>query len=206
MFGSILKFTAKAAGTVVLTATGVVSGVIERAAEASGNSAASEIFGDARNASFNKISNIWSDEPVEVKESDTLESKVRSKQSAASHLNKMAEAARKAGRIEEAENYKERYRELLAEIAELKECVDIARNEEQKNNSYNFEEPEEKEFDTLESEKRAKMSEASRLKEMAGIARSIGSTEEAKKYMAREKELREEIAKLVKLIEIERSK
>ena len=206
MLGSILKFTAKAAGTVVLTATGVVSSVIERAAEAQGNSSASEIFGDMKSASFNKISELWSDEPVEEKASNTLEGKIRAKQSAASHVNRLAEAAKKAGRLEEAENYKERYRELLAEIAELRECVEMAMKEEQENDSYDFEEPEEEQLDTLENEKRAKMSEAAHVQKMAELAKDIGSSEEAEKYMARQRELKEEIAKLVKLIELERSK
>lgn len=135
MFKSVLKFTAKATGTVILTAAGIASSVVEKAAEQSGNYGASEVFGSAKRASLNKIKGMWSDEDIEELESENLEQKKRVKLEVASNCRKMAEAASKAGNFEKAEQLMSRSKELHEEVAELDMMIRDARIEEEKEKS-----------------------------------------------------------------------
>ena len=59
-FKKIAKVTGKSVGTILLTATGAVSAILETSAQAVGNDKGASTFGSAKRASFKSIKKMWS--------------------------------------------------------------------------------------------------------------------------------------------------
>lgn len=115
----LFSIVAKIAGTAVLGATGTASAVLKSLAEVSGVDIGSELFGAAKDASFNGIKQMWaSDDEKQMEEfgnltdnySNGVENSTRS--AMASTARRMAEAAKQAGDMEKYEKYMEKYRDL----------------------------------------------------------------------------------------------
>lgn len=111
----ILEGCAKIVGSVVLGATGVASSVLKGASDTIGLELGSELFGAAKDASFNGIRNMWDGDDAQKRVDDAeaksynLESGAHS--SLASAAYRTAQVAKQNGDMEKYEAYMEKYRE-----------------------------------------------------------------------------------------------
>ncbi|MBR5814440.1 MAG: hypothetical protein IKY37_08310 [Bacteroidaceae bacterium] len=112
---SILKGCAKLVGSVVLGATGVASSVLKGVSDTVGSELGSELFGAAKDASFNGIRSIWdSDEAQETidkaeEASYGVEDVTRRKMAETAY--RAAQIAKKNGDEEKYEQYMDKYYE-----------------------------------------------------------------------------------------------
>ena len=122
---SILKFAAKAVGSVVLTTTGVAASVIRMAADASGNDELSDMVGGLVDKSFDGVKNLWAD-PDNLEEDDgsaSLNRTINSKRQAAQKVKDMAMTAKRNGDDEKYDEYMARYYELREQYDELSKSM-----------------------------------------------------------------------------------
>ena len=110
-----LKGCAKLVGSVVLGATGTASAVLKGVSDTLGVEVGSELFGAAKDASFNGIRNMWDSEGAQSNinrvqnASDSLEGGVRNKMADTAY--KMAMTAKRNGDMEKYETYMAKYEE-----------------------------------------------------------------------------------------------
>ena len=93
----LIKGIFKVAGSVVLTATGLASGIAEGLCSAVGGDDLASLFAQGKDASFNGIKNMWSDSSG----SETFNEKIDDFSSgiADSTCDKMADTAKRAAEI-----------------------------------------------------------------------------------------------------------
>lgn len=110
-----IKGCFKAAGTVVLAATGTASTVLKGVSDAAGIELGSEIFGAAKDASFNGLRSIWDGETANnvidaaQETSDGAGDFARRKMAETAY--KMAQTAKRNGDMEKYETYMEKYKQ-----------------------------------------------------------------------------------------------
>ena len=129
---SILKFAAKAVGSVALVTAGVAASVVRMAADASGNDELSDMIGGVVDASFDGVKNMWADpdNPYEDDGYSSLRRTLKSKQQAAQKIKEMAQLAQKNGDNEKYDEYMARYYDLREQCNELsKELNNIGMEE-----------------------------------------------------------------------------
>lgn len=122
----LIKGIGKVLGTTVLGATGVASTVLKEMFDTVGVDVGSEIFGAAKDASFNGIRNIWDAEPPEeeeyASEEETqvaqIEKEIRRKRSLATRCRNLAN---KATDENVRQNYMDRYESLMEEVRYLED-------------------------------------------------------------------------------------
>ena len=96
---SILKFAAKAVGSVALVTAGVAASIVRQAADASGNDELSDMAGGLADKSFDGVKNLWAD-PDNLEEDDgsaSLNRTINSKRQAAQRVRDMAMTAKRNG-------------------------------------------------------------------------------------------------------------
>ena len=126
----ILKFAAKAVGTVALTATGTASAVLQKLINMSGNDPSQTILPSIQDKSFDSIKKMWKPEEYEDElasgkaEINSLRRQYSSKTSAASTLRNMANNFKAKGDMEHYEEYMSRYYTLVEDYHELKREID----------------------------------------------------------------------------------
>lgn len=123
---SILKFAAKAVGSVALVTAGVAAGVVRMAADASGNDELSDMIGGVVDASFDGVKNMWADPdnpPEDTSSYDSLNRARNSKIQAAQRVRDMASTAKRNGDDEKYDKYMARYNELREQCDELSEAM-----------------------------------------------------------------------------------
>ena len=114
----ILKGCAKVVGSVVLGATGIASTVLKGMCDTAGVELGSEIFGAAKDASFDAIRNIWDVAPPETKEyaseeeaeADAIKQEIHKLKVQAYRCKDMAQ---KASDNATREKFMNRYEELI---------------------------------------------------------------------------------------------
>jgi hypothetical protein len=111
----ILGGCAKLLGSVVLGATGVASSVLKGVSDTVGLELGSEVFGAAKDASFNGMRKIWDSEEADERIDDMQERSYRledgARSSMANTAYRMAQTAKANGDIEKYEHYMAKYRE-----------------------------------------------------------------------------------------------
>ena len=125
----VLKFVAKAAGTVVLTATGTASAIGEAFFNIAGNQdnelvgIVSEAFGSGKAASFQAIRNMWSNDTVDsaTEKVESINATALAKKQMADTARRMAQQAKKSGNTEKYEEYMEKYEEYMDEYNMMRE-------------------------------------------------------------------------------------
>lgn len=113
----IIKGALKVVGSAALTVTGVTSGLLKGSSDAIGFELGSEIFGAAKNASFNGINSMWSTskgiakfERKVDKAGDCIKNNAkRTANQAASLAKSEAEKARREGNEEKYEFLMKKY-------------------------------------------------------------------------------------------------
>ena len=111
----IIKGCLKAVGTVALAATGTASTILKGMSDAMGVELGSEIFGAAKDASFDGIRSIWDSEEAQdminraQASSYGAEDSVRKQMAQTAY--RMAQVAKKNGDMEKYETYMEKYYE-----------------------------------------------------------------------------------------------
>lgn len=111
----IIKGIGKVLGTAVLGATGVASTVLKGVFDTAGVELGSEVFGAAKDASFNGIRNMWDSEKAQDNISKTemqsyaVEDAARRKMADTAY--KMAQTAKRNGDMDKYETYMEKYEE-----------------------------------------------------------------------------------------------
>lgn len=112
----IIKGCAKVIGSAVLGVTGVASTILKGMFDTTGIEVGSEMFGAAKDASFNGIRKIWDSDEAQKKidaaqdKSYELEDSVR--RSMANTAYQMAQTAKRNGDMEKYETYMDKYQEL----------------------------------------------------------------------------------------------
>ena len=121
-----IKGCLKVVGTAALVVTGSASTVLKECFDVAGVELGSEIFGAAKEASFNGIREIW--DSVEVEESSMTDEEIeeaavaeqkRKMKAQAIRYREWAEAAQKAGNTDKYEEYMEKYRAQMDAANEL---------------------------------------------------------------------------------------
>ena len=111
----VIKGCLKAIGTVALAATGTASTVLKGVSDAAGIELGSEIFGAAKDASFNGIRSMWSSETayqiVNKTENAALGTEDAARRMMADTAYKMAQTAKQNGDTEKYESYMQKYEE-----------------------------------------------------------------------------------------------
>ena len=111
----IIKGCAKVVGSVVLGATGVASTVLKGMFDTVGVELGSEIFGAAKDASFNGIRSMWDSDSAQERidkaegKSYTVEESTRKKMADTAY--QMAQTAKRNGDMEKYETYMAKYEE-----------------------------------------------------------------------------------------------
>lgn len=111
----IFKIAAKVAGSAALVATGTASGVLKTLSDAAGIEFASELLDSAKNASFEGIKSMWSDNYNEKRDeyidrmSESSETVTRRKMADTAYS--AAQLAKQNGNMEKYEAYMEKYYE-----------------------------------------------------------------------------------------------
>ena len=111
-----LKGCLKAVGTAALVATGGASSILKGVSDAVGLEIGSELFGAAKDASFNGIREIWDSENCDaiMDKADSvscgMEDGVRKKMADTAY--RAAQIAKKNGDMEKYESYMEKYENL----------------------------------------------------------------------------------------------
>lgn len=111
----IIKGCAKLVGSAVLSATGIASTVLKGMSDAVGLEIGSELFGAAKDASFNGIRNMWDSDTVQ-ETLDKVEEKSCGVEDAARRkladtAYQMAQTAKRNGDMEKYETYMAKYEE-----------------------------------------------------------------------------------------------
>ena len=110
-----MKGLGKVVGTTVLGATGIASGVLKGFSDTVGFELGSELFGAAKDGSFNGIRNMWDDEGsqnrIDTAERITDGIAEGTRSSMASTARRAAEIAKKNGDMEKYEMYMAKYEE-----------------------------------------------------------------------------------------------
>lgn len=130
---SILKFAAKAVGSVTLATAGLAAGIVRKAADASGADGLSDLIGAVQDASYRGAKEIWSDSE-DSSADDPLTSLRRAKSSkmqAAEHSKRMAEIAKSNGDMEQYDTYMERYQSLRDQCRDIDEQIAAYKAEEE---------------------------------------------------------------------------
>lgn len=108
-----IKGCLKAAGTVVLAATGTASTVLKGMSDAAGIELGSEIFGAAKDASFNGIRSMWdgeaANEAIDAAQEKSFGAEDAARRKMADTAYQMAQTARRNGDMEKYETYMEKY-------------------------------------------------------------------------------------------------
>lgn len=117
----IIKGIGKVLGTTVLGATGVASTVLKEMCDTVGVDIGSEIFGAAKDASFNGIRNMWGAEPPEEEEYLTEEEAEAAAIEKEKHRLKVLayrckDMARKATDEDVRQKFMDRYEELMDQV------------------------------------------------------------------------------------------
>ena len=109
----ILKGVGKVLGTTVLGATGIASSVLKGMFDTVGVELGSEIFGAAKDASFNGIRSMWggeiSDGANEKLDNYEANSEEAARRKMAQTAKRAADLAKKNGDMEKYEKYMEQY-------------------------------------------------------------------------------------------------
>ena len=111
----IIKGIGKVLGTTVLGVTGVASTVLKGVFDTAGVELGSEVFGAAKDASFNGIRNMWDSEKAQDNiskaemQSYAVEDAARRKMADTAY--KMAQTAKRNGDMDKYETYMEKYEE-----------------------------------------------------------------------------------------------
>ena len=109
----LLKAAAKIVGTATLLATGTASAVLKTVADTAGVDLGSEVFGAAKDASFNGIRSMWGgeiSEDIDEKLSDyEVSSEDTARRKMAQTAKRAADLAKKNGDMEKYEKYMEQY-------------------------------------------------------------------------------------------------
>ena len=112
----IIKGIGKLVGTTVLGATGVASTVLKGMFDTVGVELGSEVFGAAKDASFNGIRKMWdsdsAQERIDRAEDMSYEVEDSVRRSMANTAYKMAQTAKRNGDREKYETYMAKYEEL----------------------------------------------------------------------------------------------
>ena len=116
----IIKGIGKVLGTTVLGATGVASTVLKEMFDTAGVEVGSEIFGAAKDASFNGIRNIWGAEPpAEEEYADERDARIAATKEEIRKLKvkayKSKDYANKATDENVRDNFRSRYEGLMEE-------------------------------------------------------------------------------------------
>lgn len=111
----IIKGCAKVVGSVVLGATGVASTVLKGMFDTAGIELGSEIFGAAKDASFNGIRNMWdsdsAQERIDHAEDISYEVEDSVRRKMADTAYQMAQTAKRNGDMDKYETYMAKYEE-----------------------------------------------------------------------------------------------
>ncbi len=111
----IIKGIGKVLGTTVLGATGVASTVLKGVFDTAGVEIGSEIFGAAKDASFNGLRNIWDDETAQDRidraEARSYETEDTVRRQMANTAYRMAQTAKRNGDMDKYETYMAKYEE-----------------------------------------------------------------------------------------------
>ena len=109
----IIKGCLKVVGSAALVVTGTASTILKGMSDAAGLEIGSELFGAAKDASFNSIRKMWDSESADQKVTDyELSAEDGSRRMMADTAYKMAQTAKKNGDIEKYETYMEKYQQL----------------------------------------------------------------------------------------------
>ena len=109
----ILKTVAKVAGSAVLVTTGTASGILKTISDTAGIEIVSDVLDAAKNASFDGVKSMWSDNYSESRD-EKIDDMSRSSEEVtrrkmADTAYKMAQTAKKNGDMEKYESYMEKY-------------------------------------------------------------------------------------------------
>lgn len=111
----ILGSCAKLVGSVLLGATGVASSVLKGASDTIGLELGSEVFGAAKDASFNGIRKMWdgeeADERINQVEAKSYDLEDSARNSIANTAYRTAQIAKKNGDMDKYRAYMEKYYE-----------------------------------------------------------------------------------------------
>ena len=110
----LIKGILKVGASAVLTVTGTASGILKGMSDATGLELGSEIFGAAKDASFNGIRSMWTDENCDTIADNMDES------SENFGRNKMAETAKRAAEIAKKNGDEEKYEYYMEKYNEYK--------------------------------------------------------------------------------------
>lgn len=112
----IIKGIGKVLGTTVLGATGVASTVLKGMFDTVGVELGSEVFGAAKDASFNGIRKMWdsdsAQERIDKAQDKSYEVEDSVRRSMANTAYQMAQTAKRNGDMEKYETYMAKYEEL----------------------------------------------------------------------------------------------
>ena len=111
----IIKGCAKVVGSVVLGATGVASTVLKGMFDTAGIELGSEIFGAAKDASFNGIRNMWdsdsAQERIDIAQEESYKLEATTRKKMADTAYQMAQTAKRNGDMDKYETYMAKYEE-----------------------------------------------------------------------------------------------
>ena len=110
----IIKGIFKVEASAILTVTGTASGILKGMSDATGLELGSEIFGAAKDASFDGIRSMWSDGSCDTFTDNMDESSEKFAQ------NKMAETAKRAAEIAKKNGDEEKYEYYMDKYNEYK--------------------------------------------------------------------------------------
>ena len=112
----IIKGCAKLVGTVLLGATGTASTILKGVSDTVGFELGSELFGAAKDASFNGVRSIWDGEDaaerIDRAEEKSYDVEESTRRSMANTAYRMAQTAKRNGDMEKYETYMEKYEQL----------------------------------------------------------------------------------------------
>lgn len=110
----ILGGIGKLVGSAVLGVTGAASTVLKGVCDTAGVELGSELFGAAKDASFNGIRNMWDSEEAQerIDKAQNYDAADSARRSMASTAYRMAQTAKKNGDMEKYETYMAKYNEL----------------------------------------------------------------------------------------------
>lgn len=114
----IIKGCLKAAGTVALGATGIVSKVLEETSNTVGFTLGSELFNATKEASFNGIRSMWDGDNFDQIEHTVLKADVATE---GAGRRKMAETAKKAANIAKQNGDMEKYEFYMTQYEQYRD-------------------------------------------------------------------------------------
>ncbi len=111
----IIKGCAKLVGSAVLSATGIASTVLKGVSDTVGLEIGSELFGAAKEASFNGIRSMWggetAQETIDKAEAKSYDVEDATRRKLADTAYQMAQNAKRNGDMEKYETYMAKYEE-----------------------------------------------------------------------------------------------